>query len=557
MIRQLLVLWGLVIAVASVSSQAPLSTQELADAARRDDGAAVKKLLHGGAKPDAAHADGMTALHWAAYNDNAAIAALLLERGAAVDPMTRNGGLTPLMVAATHANPSTVPLLLRHKASTSRRSLDGTSVLMLAASGGSADIVTALLDGGASIDERDVARGLTPLMFAAAENRLDVVRVLVKRGADTKVTSVVLPPGSRGRGPAPVPNAGPNPNASSNPNAGPNVQRQGGPPTPRADTPLARAQAERRAPPTGLGGWTALTLAAREGHTAVAQALVEMGADINERTAVDKATPLITAIINGHYDMARMFIEHGADVNLTSDDGLAPLYAAIDTQFAPVIWQPNPPTDQEQTTYLDLMSLLLDRGADPNARLKRKLWFRPSDHDDSWTGTVGTTAFWRASFATDVAAMRLLVRRGADPTIPSSEGVTPFMASAGLGFTGNQHRTVPGGWIPAAEVNLELGADVNARDMFGYSALHAAAFRGDNAMVKFLVEKGARLDGVTIFGDNVTDMANGFVAYGSNPLIHPETVKLLLSLGAPAVTPGARKYCVASSLNCPVVAASK
>lgn len=548
MIRRLLALMlCLVLPVAYVSSQVPATAQELADAARRDDEAAVKKLLGGGAKPDDAHADGMTALHWAAYNDNASIAALLLDRGAAVDPVTRNGGLTPLMVAAGNANPSTVPLLLRHKASLSRKSMDGTSILMMAASGGSADIVTALLDGGASIDERDAAKGLTPLMFAAAANRLDVVRVLVQRGADTRITSVVMPPASSGRG-APIP--GPVPNV------GPNAQPQARP-APRADTPLARAQAERRAGPTGLGGWTALHLATREGHGAVAQALVEMGADINERTAVDKATPLITAIINGHYDMARMFIEHGADVNLTSDDGLAPLYAAIDTQFAPVIWQPNPPTDQEQTTYLDLMSLLLDRGADPNVQLKRKLWFRPSDHDDSWTGTVGTTAFWRASFAADVAAMRLLVRRGADPKIPSSEGVTPLIASAGLGWTGNQHRTVPGGWIPAAEVNLELGADINARDQFGYTALHAAAFRGDNAMVKFLVEKGARLDGVTIFGDNVTDMANGFVAYGSNPLEHPETVKLLLSLGAPAVRLGERKYCVASSLNCPVVDVSK
>ena len=121
----------------------------------------------------------------------------------------------------------------------------------------------------------------------------------------------------------------------------------------------------------------------------------------------------------------------GADPNQSNDDGLAPLYATIDMQFAPVIWQPNPPTDQEQTTYLALMSLLLDRGADPNARLKRKLWFRPSDHDDAWTGTAGTTAFWRAAFATDVEAMRLLVARGADPQIPSSEGVTPLMAAAG------------------------------------------------------------------------------------------------------------------------------
>jgi hypothetical protein len=104
---------------------------------------------------------------------------------------------------------------------------------------------------------------------------------------------------------------------------------------------------------------------------------------------------------------------------------------------------------------------------------------------------------------------------------------------------------------------LELGAELNARDIFGYSAIHAAAYRGDNELVKFLIEKGARLDGVTVFGDNVTDMANGFIAFGSLPREHPETVKLLVSLGAPSPRPGDRKYCTAADLNCPVVTASR
>jgi ankyrin repeat protein len=153
--------------------------------------------------------------------------------------------------------------------------------------------------------------------------------------------------------------------------------------------------------------------------------------------------------------------------------------------------------------------------------------------------------------------MRLLVGRGADPHIPSSEGVTPLMAAAGLGWTGNQHRTVPNGWLPAVQYCLELGAEINARDIFGYSALHAAAYRGDNVLVKFLVDKGARKEAVTIFGDNVTDMANGFVAFGSLPQEHPETVQLLVSLGAPLPRPGDRKYCTAADLNCPVVSASR
>jgi ankyrin repeat protein len=374
-------------------------------------------------------------------------------------------------------------------------------------------------------------------MFAAAANRADVVKLLVSRGAAVKLTSTVSAPPRLVRG-------------GQNPNAPP-------PAPPKPTDPVSQARAERRVSPSALGGWAALHFAAREGHLDAARALVEAGADINQPNDGDKTTPLVTAIINGHYDLAKLLIEKGADPNQSNDDGLAPLYATIDMQFAPVIWQPNPPVDQEQTTYLALMSLLLDRGADPNTRLKRKLWFRPSDHDDAWTGTAGTTAFWRAAFATDVEAMRLLVSKGADPAIPSSEGVTPLMAAAGLGWTGNQHRTVPGAWVPAVKYCLELGADLNARDIFGYSAIHAAAYRGDNELVKFLVDKGARLDGVTVFGDNVTDMANGFIAFGSLPREHPETVQLLVKLGAPLPRPGDKKYCTAADLNCPVVAASR
>jgi len=363
------------------------------------------------------------------------------------------------------------------------------------------------------------------------------VKLLASRGAGLKLTSTVSPPPR-------LPRLGGNPTAP-----------QQAPPKPTDAVSLARA--DRRVGPSMLGGWAALHFAAREGHIDAARSLIEAGADVDQPNDGDKTTPLLTAIINGHYDLAKLLVEKGADPNLTNEDGLAPLYATIDMQFAPVIWQPNPPTDQEQTSYLDLMSLLLDRGANPNTRLKRKLWFRPSDHDDAWTGTAGTTAFWRAAFATDVEAMRLLVGRGADHRIPSSEAVTTLMAAAGLGWTGNQHRTVPGSWLPAVKFCLELGADLNARDIFGYSTLHAAAYRGDNELVKFLVEKGARLDAVTIFGDNVTDMANGFVAFGSLPQEHPDTVRLLISLGAPAARPGDRKYCTAADLNCPVVAASR
>ena len=203
------------------------------------------------------------------------------------------------------------------------------------------------------------------------------------------------------------------------------------------------------------------------------------------------------------------------------------------------------------------MKALLARGADPNARLTKKLWFRPSDHDDVWIGTAGTTAFWRAAFANDVEAMRLLVVSGADPNIPSIG--SEHAADGGCRHRLDRrtfHRTVPDARIETVKLCLELGGSVNAADAFSYTALHGAAYRGDNELVKFLVDKGARLDVRTIFGTNVTDMANGFVAYSSLPRSHPETVKLLVELGAPQPSPervGVSAYCNAKALNCPQI----
>jgi len=149
---------------------------------------------------------------------------------------------------------------------------------------------------------------------------------------------------------------------------------------------------------------------------------------------------------------------------------------------------------QEKVTHLELMKALLDRGANPNARLTRKLWYRPTDHDQAWTGTVGTTPFWRAAASNDLAAMKMLVAAGADPLIPSNEDVTPMMAAAGIGWSAGTTKNVPGSWLPAIEYCLQFGGDVNDADVFGYTPLHGAAYRGDNEVVKFLVAKGAKVN---------------------------------------------------------------
>jgi uncharacterized protein len=281
------------------------------------------------------------------------------------------------------------------------------------------------------------------------------------------------------------------------------------------------------------GGMTALLLAARDGHHEAVAALIESGSPVNQVSAGEHSSPLVIAICNGHYEVAKYLLDHGADPNLATIDGLAALYATEDTEYAQVGWAPNPITTQEKVSYLELMKALLEHGADPNGRLTKTLWFRPTSHNQEWIDKKGATTFWRAAQSSDVAAMKLLVAKGADPNISSEEGVTPLMAAAGLGWGANASRNVPGAWLDAVRYCLELGADVNAKDIYNYTALHGAAYRGDNDMVKLLADKGARLDVRSKRGQTVTDMANGPMVNAHLPMEHPDTIALLEKLGAP------------------------
>ncbi len=183
-----------------------------------------------------------------------------------------------------------------------------------------------------------------------------------------------------------------------------------------------------------MGGMTALLFAAREGHLDAVRALLEAGAGVNEASTGEHSTPLVIAIENGHYEVAKFLADHGADPNLATVDGLAALYATIDIQYAAIGWTPLPITAQEQVTYLDLLKALLEHGANSNARLTRKLWFRPYNHNSQWIDPAGATPFWRAAQATDVAAMRLLVAHGADPKLTSTNGDSGLGMASGLGW---------------------------------------------------------------------------------------------------------------------------
>jgi ankyrin repeat protein len=513
--------------VALVSLAQPREST-LVTAAMEDDVEGVRLLLKQGADVNAAQGDGSTALHWAAIRNDLEIGRLLIRAGANVSSATRIGELTPLYLAAGAGNAAMISELLRAGASAkATNSINGTTALMKAAASGSTEAVKLLLDHGADPNARESGLDQTAVMFAAAADRGEVVKLLAARGADLKLTSKVT-------------HIAPQKDLDSDnfPLDADLILHANLPPGKAA---AAAALAGRRASPTVSGGLTALLLTARDGRLEAMRALVEAAADINQRSAGDRSTPLVMAIINGHFDAGKLLVDHGADPNLASQDGLAPLYAVIDAQWAPVAGGPVPATAREKISYLELMKALLDHGADPNARLGKKLWFRPLFHDQMWIGTPGSTAFWRAAQATDLAAMRFLIAHGADPTIPSEEGDTALMLAAGVGWAGNFTRNAPSSALEAARFCLELGLDANAQDVTGYTALMGAAWRGDNNLVRLLVERGAKLDARTHRGWSATDMATGPYLRTTGATPHPDTVALLLKLGAPALTPHPRE----------------
>ncbi len=500
-------------------ASATAADQRLSDAAQRGDISTVRSLLQENAEVNGTQGDGMTALHWAAENDDLEMARVLIRAGADLGVGTRVGSITPLFLACTNGYRDMAVLLLEAGADANSVALAGTTALMQASAAGSVEVVEALLGHGADVDRKEAARQQTALMYAAALDRSAVVRVLAERGADLDATSKVE-------------------------RIGEVLFDEDGNPMPAISrTGLTRGVGAGSPPPngavTGLGGLTALHYASREGHMDTVRALVESGARLDEVSPMDRSSPLVIAIANGHYDLGRYLLDQGADPNLVTTAGYSPLHATVETRWSPVSWTPTSSTAangilQQESTYLDLMKELLLRGADPNARIVNTLWFNPPHHNSLWIETAGSTAFWRAAQASDVDAMKLLVAFGADPTIRSNDGTTTLAVATGVGWAGNFSTNVPDSFMATIEYLVEeSGIDVNVADATGYTALMGAAWRGDNEMVRYLVDQGAGLDVRTELGWSVTDMANGPYLRSSVPVKHPETVALLRELGAP------------------------
>ena len=498
------------VAAGAVSLGAATGTDlRLADAAMRADREAVRALLQQKIDVNAAQPDGTTALHWAARRDDLATVALLLRAGAKVDAATRYG-VTPLYLAALNGNAAMIDALLNAGADANAANPGGETALMTASRTGRLDAVTLLLDRGALVNAAERVRGQTALMWAVLENHPDVVTLLIKRGADINAqTTVMVPDGTTGTPEAPSGDIGAH---------GPGIYRS-------------------RAVPSPSGAMTPLLYAARDGNLEMTRLLVETGADVN-RAAANGTGPMVAAITNNHIALAMFLLDKGADVN--ASDAFykrSPLYAAVEMRN-PDYTRDTPAPVPDAREPIDLIKALLERGADPNARANTTPFRGFYQVSANWANFDGQTPFLRAALSGDITLMQLLLAHGADPNLTTNDGATPLMAAAGVNWVVAQTYTrSEAEYVEAARLCLERGNDVNAANSQGFTAMHGAANRGFDAMVKLLVAHGASLDVKDNQGRTPMTFAEGVFLAVQPPVRKPATIALLQELMTP-VRPG-------------------
>jgi ankyrin repeat protein len=482
-----------------MSFAAAQSDTGLINAVKAGDKAKVASLVQQHVNLNAPEADGTTALMWAVRasftKDDTEIADTLIRAGADVKAANRYG-ITPLYLACQNGNPAIIEKLLKSGADPNATVTEGETALMTAARTGVAEAARVLLDHGARVDAKESWHGETALMWAVAEGHAEMARELIAYRADV--------------------------NARSNVNK---WERQ--------------TTSEPREKWLPLGGLTPLLFAARQGCLECAAILVENGAGLN---GVDPTgiSPVLIAIINGHYDVAGFLLDHGTDPNLADETGRTALYSAVDFHTMPQDNRPAPDETHNQLSSLDLVKKLLAKGASVNAQLRKQQPYRAKlDRGDDTMLTTGTTPLLRAAKAGDLEVIRLLLTKNADPRLTTRNGINPVMAAAGLGTkeedTTGRRKTEPEA-IESIRLLLDAGVDVNAVDSRGQSALHGAAEKGYDQVVKFLAERGARIDIQDKQGKTPLDAALGLAAGGgggfdgSRKDVHESTAALLRAL---------------------------
>ncbi len=424
------------------------AAENIASAAQQADWDQVQRYLEQGADVNMILNDGSTALIWTTYHDNLGMTRRLLDAGAQVSTFNRYG-ISALYNAAQNANSEAVALLVNHGADVSETQRSGETPLMTAVYTGDVEVVRTLIQYGADVNQAESFLGQTPLMWAASKNYADIVELLLENGAEVDTQSMLVPYDG----------------------------------TEDDDIP-------RNMP---AGGMTALLFAARDGSYKSAEVLLNYGADPNIRN-YDEFPAMNLAILNQHYDLTEMLYNYGADPNLADIYNRTPLFAAVWMRRNPYSTRPYHMVHNTNTAT-DIVHLLLSYPLiDIDKGLTRTVPRRGSlDTTDPTLGKGGSPLMWSIRTG-DMEMFDILVEAGADPFMKTTEGVTTLMIASGTGWARDDDFKIPVTLEESLGMTqrlIDMGIDVNARDINGRTALHGALPKGDLEAVQALIIAGA------------------------------------------------------------------